>query len=439
MEGFYRFLARPAMESLARLGSCFHKELRVAMQARRNSPARFSALNFPDSDSSRLWVHAPSLGELYLMEQVLIELEKAAGRPFSLLVTVTSPSAIDAARNLATGTGMADFLPPDSKKNMELIFSMFLPDIVLISQYDLWPGMIFEAARRSVPMALIGAVVRRSTMKRRFPARMLYSRLYALLSLATATSERSASNLVHLGIRKDAVEATGDPRVDRAARLAGEPGADRASNLSKLDEGMKWIVAGSTYPKDEQMLFKAFTQAKLGSLGFGLVVAPHDLNDSRLEEIEESAKRSGLKSGRMSSPIIGDDTRVVLLDEFGLLAHAYGKGVMAYLGGGFNKGVHNVLEAAAHGVAIVFGPKHEGAEEAVELLSIGGAVCVSGTKDLSQVLSKAAHRPDWIEAIGLKAREYIDMNKGASKRTALELVKRFPQVFLSKAGDHGVT
>jgi len=424
MRGLYRYLLRPLLELLAWLAAWFRPRLRAALAGRREARRTLDGIPPAPSDALRLWVHAPSLGELLLVEEAVRVLASAVDRPLALLITVTSPSALERARQL-TGAHYAAFLPPDSTRYMRRLLARFAPAIVLVSQYDLWPNMVWSARDEGVPVVLVGGLLRPGSGKLGWPARLLYRQVYGALSLAAAVSAEDAARLRALGVPPEALEVTGDPRFDRVARLSGEepPGL--------LPDGRRWIVAGSTWPPDEARLLLALARLKGDHLDAGLAVAPHELSEDRLVGIEAAAAGAGLACTRLSRLEAGQSAtaEVLLVDRFGVLVVLYAEAEIAYVGGGFGSGLHNVLEPAAHGKPVLFGPKYARAREAVLLASRGAARPVREAEDLGLRLSEWLDDEDARRRAGAAARGVIAAERGAARRTVEALLGGFPGLF----------
>ena len=424
MRVLYRYLIRPLLELFARIAAMFSPRLKQALAGRREWRTRLPDNLAGEGGGARIWVHAPSLGELLLVEEVLRQLP-AQPLPRRILVTVTSPSALGHAGTISEEVRFATFLPPDSKKAMDRLLDDFKPGLILISQYDIWPNMVWEAAARKIPMALVGAALRPGSSKTSGPPRSLYRDLYGRLDYVGAISEADRQRLADLGVSADRLELTGDPRFDRVARMTEELSVPDLP----LPADRLWLVAGSTWPEDEQHLLPALVTAREPLPELSLAIAPHEVTARRLEEIEDAVEALGLSCVRFSQIVVGEPCpEVVIVDRFGLLIGLYAIADIAYVGGGFGEGVHNVLEPASRGAPIMFGPAYDNAREARMLVQHKLAVPGQTAEDFSVQLEEWLLDEDRREKLRRQAKELVEQNCGAAPRTARALCSRFTAV-----------
>jgi len=245
------------------------------------------------------------------------------------------------------------------------------------------------------------------------------------LSLACAISPDDAGALERLGVARRAVVVTGDPGIDSAA--ARSAAADPvASYLAPFrEEPALTLVAGSTWPADEAVLLPALRALKAAGRLARVVVAPHEPDAGHVEGLIERLRDGGWDPTTLSSVMrvgsLGEHDAVVV-DSVGLLAHLYTVGDVAYVGGGFHdQGLHSVLEPAAAGVPVVFGPRHSNARAASDLVAAGGAKIASGTGALERIVEEWLDDAPRRTAAGGRAREYIGDHRGAARKTAESL------------------
>jgi 3-deoxy-D-manno-octulosonic-acid transferase len=229
---------------------------------------------------------------------------------------------------------------------------------------------------------------------------------------------------LRLGVRPERIEVTGDPAVDSAWERVGV--ADpRATYLSPFaGHPAPILVAGSTWESDENVLVPALSElAKAaGSLPITAIVAPHEPTDARLARLERDLARAGIPAERLAVTErrggVSPGT-VVLVDRVGVLAHLYTVGSVAYVGGGFHDvGLHSVMEPAAAGLAVLFGPKHHTQRAAQDLIEAGGASVVGDAPALASALGDRGPALGPAREVGAMARAYIERHLGAARRTA---------------------
>lgn len=363
-------------------------------------------------DRSRplLWMHAPSVGEGLQAEAVLRTL-RPAHPEWQVVYTHTSPSAEAlAARQPAD---VAGYLPWDRPAEIDRVLGALAPQAVVFSKLDLWPELATRAARRGADVAVIAATVSPVSSRLRWPARALLRAGYRAVTRAGAIDAEHADRLVRLGVSRDRIEITGDPRFDSALdRARRAPPADPAAARHTL-------VAGSTWEGDETVLLAAFALLWRSDPALRLLLVPHEPAEAHLARIERLAAGQGLPAPARS-PTGDGSAPLVLVDRVGVLAGLYPRGAVAYVGGGFGRdGLHSVLEPAACGVPVLFGPSWQDSREAGLLLSAGAARVVGrDPRELADAWKGWIRDEAGRRAAGERALETVVRGCGAAERNA---------------------
>jgi 3-deoxy-D-manno-octulosonic-acid transferase len=214
------------------------------------------------------------------------------------------------------------------------------------------------------------------------------------------------------------ISVAGDTRIDRSLKLPIEV-ADRIpvelSSLGKFD-----LVAGSTWPADEERLIEV-----INTLDLKVIIAPHDVSEANINRLCKKIKSSSIRLSKLSTNHY--DTKIVIIDSIGLLSVLYSLGEIAYVGGGFGKGIHNTLEPMAHAKPVLFGPHYHKFQEAVDMIQLGGAWSVQSVPDFLSVLNEL-RKSGQAEMAGLKCRHYLDENAGATLIVTDYILKSIPYI-----------
>jgi 3-deoxy-D-manno-octulosonic-acid transferase len=363
------------------------------------------------------WFHAASVGEGLQAESVLLELRRLVPA-CQIVYTHFSPSAEPLARRLAVDA--ADYLPYDLPEAAERLLEALAPDLLVFAKLDLWPELATRAAHRGTTVALVAATVSEGSGRLRWPARALLHPGYAAVAAAAAIAEADAARLASLGVASDRVRVFGDPRFDSAAaRVAAVPPDEP---LLRFGRGAPTLVAGSTWPADETVLLDAFARLRSRRPEARLILVPHEPTEAHLEALDRRAAGAGLPAPvRLGAA--GGPAPLLVVDRVGVLAALYGAGTMAYVGGGFGRaGLHSVLEPAAWGVPVTFGPRWRNSRDAALLLEAGAAHVVDGGGAAGARLMERWER--WIDddagraTEGVRAREVVARGLGAARRSA---------------------
>jgi 3-deoxy-D-manno-octulosonic-acid transferase len=417
----YRVSARIAA-ALVPLAGLAHEKVARSHRGRRGAVERLAAWGRSSRDPSRplVWLHAPSVGEGLQAESVLQCLRRRHPG-WQYVYTWFSPSAESLGRRLPVD--IADYLPYDLPAHADALVAALRPDVLAFSKLDLWPELATRAAASGTRVVMVAATVAPGSGRLRWPVRSLLRPGYASLSAAGAISPDDASRLQALGVEPDRIRVTGDPRFDSVIEKLGAIRPD--DPLLRYGKGALTMVAGSTWPADERVVLDAFARLHVHRPDTRLILVPHEPTETHLAPIEHSAARLGLpKPVRLSAA--GDSpVPFLLVDRVGVLAALYACAGMAYVGGGFGRaGLHSVLEPAACGVPVVFGPRWQNSRDAGLLLSAGGAESLSGfgTEEAGEVLHALWH--DWLGnetrrlTQGQKARAVVEQGRGAAEASA---------------------
>lgn len=392
-----------------------------AMRARRGLLERYERWASVSRDAARplLWVHAPSVGE-GLQALPVIERFRQKHPGTQLVYTFFSPSAERFAHSV--GADFFDYLPFDTTQEAKAVIDIMRPTAIVFSKLDVWPMLVTHAVERGVKLGLLSATVPESSKRRSGLALLALRDAYASLDVVGAISPSDAERLLAMGVRGDRMIVTGDTRYDQVWARANAPSAARDGIIARHGDSRATLVAGSTWPSDEQRLLPAWVQLRRQVDGARLIIAPHELSDKHVEGIERWAHRSSLTLSR-TSDTAPRTTDVLLVDQYGILGDIYALGDAAYVGGGFqDAGLHSLLEPAAFGAPVLIGPRHTDNRDARLLVAGGGAVRCPGPGDISARLLAWFRNPGVYERASRGARRVVEAGLGAADRS-LELVE----------------
>lgn len=415
-----------------------------AVAARRGATAELGAWGWGRAPGPLVWLHGASAGELLGAAPAIRGLRRSssalrAGARAQLVVTYGSPSGRAALAWLDPDHSGPP--PLDRARDCDAALAAVRPALLVFAKLDVWPGLVAAAHRAGVPVALINGTVRDGSRRSGALARRLFRASYARLDAVGAASPEDARRLEALGVRPKVMTVTGDAAFDLAleradrARAAGSavffvsalgPG-DRAGDQAgdrtgdgAADRAALRLVAGSTWPVDERALLDAAAAVRRGGgPGWQFVIAPHEPTAAHVDALVASCTARGervIRWSEIGDTAAGRDASVIVFDEVGRLAELYAAGDVAYVGGGLGgAGLHNVLEPAAAGLPVIFGPRHDRAD-ARALASAGGAL-VSPAGALADTLAGLAHPPRR-RRHARAARAFVEAGAGAGARTA---------------------
>jgi 3-deoxy-D-manno-octulosonic-acid transferase len=400
----------------------FDKKLARGLDARRGLIERLETWARTQRDVKRplVWVHAPSVGE-GLQAKPVLEALRVARANWQLAYTFFSPSAERLARTLPVD--VTDYLPFDHPADVKAALAALQPTALVFSKLDVWPELTLAAAARGVKLGLISATVALTSSRLRWPARGWGHAAYRALDRIGAISQDDAHRLEQLGARPEAIEVTGDTRYDSVAERAErfDRTHDPFARLAAVTPDTFTIVAGSTWPADEDVVLPAFADLRAQVPGARLILAPHEPNPDHLAGIAQRTSTLGLpRPVRLSQLEHAPPAPIIVVDRVGTLADLYALADVAFVGGGFHRaGLHSVLEPAVFGVPVTVGPHWQMSRDAHLLLDQGGAVALpaDGRQPLHSQWLVWFHDPAARQKAGAVGKRVVREGRGAAERT----------------------
>ncbi|MBU8891965.1 MAG: 3-deoxy-D-manno-octulosonic acid transferase [Bacteroidales bacterium] len=358
-----------------------------------------------NSESKIAWFHCASLGE-FEQGRPVIESFKEKYVKYKILLTFYSPSGYEI-RKRYENADYIFYLPLDTPKNAKRFLNIVNPSIVFFVKYEFWFYFIKEIGKREIPLYLISGIFRK---EQRFFKKYGRKSEELLRNFKHFFVQNDESKRLLAGINLNNVSVTGDTRFDRVYSIAEN--SKKLPLIEKFKDKSLVLVAGSTWKPDEEILLRYFNES---NNKLKLIIAPHEIHHENIVRITKlilpnlkTLKYSDANSENIST------AQVLIIDSIGMLSSLYNYGDIAYIGGGFGKGIHNTLEAATFGVPLLFGPNYKKFQEAVDLINLGGACSVSGHEALKD---KIEHLTDNLENavfIGKTAADYVNNNRGAT-------------------------
>ncbi|MFZ9981055.1 MAG: 3-deoxy-D-manno-octulosonic acid transferase [Cyclobacteriaceae bacterium] len=346
--------------------------------------------------------HCASVGE-FEQARPLIEKLHSSLPGHRILLTFFSPSGFELRKNY----GVADivfYLPLDTRKNMRDFLNLINPSMVVIVKYEFWPNFLFECQNRNIPVISVSAVFRAGQFYFRSHGNFFLNALRTIEHFFVQ-DQTSLEILNEAGIKQ--VTIAGDTRFDRVISVC-EQGAPVSEAVEFVDNQPAMII-GSAWPEDMKVLGPVI-QMFAGKLKF--IVVPHEIDTHSLDAIcqylPDFVKFSEWNGNK--------NQQVMVVDKMGLLSRLYACGKIAWVGGAYGKGLHNILEPAVYGMPVFFGNRnYTKFREARELMELGAAFAVSGPQELNSHLSEFFNTIGRLEKLSGIARDYVFQNQGASE------------------------
>lgn len=408
----YNAAVIPAFWLTVRILALFKQKVRRAIRGRRGLFDTLAAKTAQLGNGPRLWVHSSSLGEFEQAKPIISALRQQMPG-IKILVTFFSPSGYEHSRTYPLAD-VISYIPFDSAKSARRFLDLVKPTVAVMVRYDIWPNHIWELHRRKIPVIIANATMRRST-PRRLPLLKSFHRIvYNAIDRILTVSQSDVTVFRALGITRPLLEAIGDTRYDQVAARSVEA-RKRSIIPAGILQGKKVIVAGSTWPEDEEVLLPAFLEMRRKMSNLLLIIAPHEPTIDHIEELERQLDGEA-RSIRFSALNEYAGEKVVIVDSIGILLVLYASAHLAYVGGSFRQGIHNVLEAAVYGIPVLFGPKHRNSHEPLQLVERGGAFVINDAAELQRTLENLLNDDLARTTAGERAASFVQANLGATKR-----------------------
>ena len=430
----YNGIAVPGILAGAQIGRLVDPKIRTGFEDRSKIFERFELHRHRLKGC--IWFHASSAGEYEQARPILRALRKRSGPELPTLATVFSPSGYERA-SAHPEADVIEYLPFDTLPGMEKLVRRLQPRAIIFVKYDCWPNLVWTARRHGIPSLLLGASLHRASQRTTGLARRFFRSVYGSLDAVGAIGDDDARRFrEQLGLDEARVSITGDSRVDQIVRRhedsAGSPLLDAFRDLPWC-----YLVLGSTWPRDEEAFLPAAVDALHTHDDLGMIVAPHEPGPRALEHLEGRLKFRGLEAVRLSQLVEPrtlrrrttaaarnpSSWRVILVDSVGQLATLYRLGRLALVGGGFTTGVHSVLEPAACGLPVIFGPRYSNAIEATRLIEAGAGVSIRDGDDATRMLRRWLDEPELLDQASAAALDQVERQRGATTRN-LDLLCR---------------
>ncbi len=413
MRGFWFTLydiALPFAEIAARCASLGNSKLKVALSGRAEGIKGWSIGK--SNNRPGVLIHVASYGEY---EGVIPLVEGFIQRKMRVAVSFSSPSAQRVVEQ-TPGLWAYGFMPLDYLHRLLRLFGRLDPDFVLISKHDFWPNIIRAGAVLGIPVALINANFHAGSRRNLPLIRSFHRSFMKHIPYILPVSKEDAERVEPLLSTKTKLKVMGDTRYDRVRQRA-VMGEQEFSSLKEALSPSRVLIAGSSWQPDERMIWQVFGRLKKQYPDLKLLLAPHELTDesiNRNQDVASKAQMSCRLFSQWSGKYIKED--VIILNEMGKLAGIYAVGWAAYVGGGFGRGVHSVIEPAAFGIPVAFGPNYHVSHEAGLLLESGGGFKAQSSDDLERLWGGWLADESLYRQAAESAGSVVSENEGASKR-----------------------
>ncbi|MBK8808404.1 MAG: hypothetical protein IPO21_17955 [Bacteroidales bacterium] len=355
-------------------------------------------------------IHSSSLGE---WEQAVPIIEKIKSYTDSYLFVATffSPSGLKAQKQ-----NVADFitiLPFDGYFSMNIFFKILRPSIVIISKYDVWPNFLFHSKKIGAKVYLCSAEMADNSLRHKGLMQPINSILYKDIDAIFCVSDSHRNNIRKI-YKAQTLYSFGDARYDRILSKS-----ESIKGLKIFDNDNFTLIAASVWKNDCEILLPALVKLAGDFPDIQFIIVPHEMSSTLFSFITHSLENAKITVDFYSAfSKTGNycNARVAIIDTVGVLAQIYAHTQLAYVGGSFGKGVHNVLESAAYAQPVLYGPRYKNSYEAEQLVKLGGAFTIKSSNDLYYKIRVLLTNKDFFTEAANISYQFLKESRGASNR-----------------------
>lgn len=352
-----------------------------------------------------LWFHAASLGE-FEQGRPLIEKIRNQYPQYKILLTFFSPSGYEVRKNYE-GADVCCYLPFDTMLNARKFIRIAKPKMAFFIKYEFWQNYISELHRQGIPTYSVASIFRPNQIFFRWYG-LKYRNVLRCFTHLFVQNQQSVDLLHSLGI--DNTTIVGDTRMDRVIQIREAakdlPLCEAFANA--MPQGGHIIVAGSSWQPDEDILIEYFNSHPEQRL----ILAPHVVSESHIAEIEAKLRRPAIRYTKATAESAAS-AHCMIIDCYGLLSSIYRYARIAYVGGGFGVGIHNVPEAAVYGVPVIIGPNNQRFREARDLIAKGGCFEIHNYGEYLDIITRLTTDNKFLQQASETSGNYIAASAGA--------------------------
>lgn len=385
-----------------RIASLFNPKAQLFIRGRKGLIKKIEQNFKPDAPVA--WFHCASLGE-FEQGRPVIEAFKQRFPDYKIVLTFYSPSGYEVRKDYE-GADLVCYLPVDTKSNANRFIDAISPKIVFFVKYEFWHYYSKALKGRNIPLLSIATILRPGQIYFKSYG-SFYQRILRRFTHFFVQDEKTKALLEKIDI--DNCEISGDTRFDRVAKICEFP-----QNLPLVEQfinNQKVMVVGSAWDEDIEVLTSFINDSTLK-----FIIAPHEIDEKFMQRMKKDFMRRTIRYSQLATVDAPSDFDVLIIDNVGMLSSLYQYGDYAFVGGGYGKGLHNILEPATFGLPIFFGDQnYEKFKEAIDLIKLGGAMAIADY-DALRIQYRSFSEPRTYEIASEINADYVKNNTGATRR-----------------------
>ena len=419
---FYNLFFYPVAFLSASFLSLFQSKLRAGMLGRMRS-INVLKKYFKTFDRKKkvFWFHAASLGEFNQLKTIIEEIKQQTNNSINI-ISFSSPSGMNNVEDEAID--LKFYLPFDFPWVVKKVLEIIQPSKLVFSSYDLWPNLLWYSHSKHIHTSIISAKMKKNSIKNMLIFKNFYQFLYGSISSIYAITNEDKVRFEKL---------IGSSSINRIS-VMGNPRYDTVHNLSKhfilknsanVNSKSKYIIMGSAHSEDDSRFIPILVKLLKQIPELKILHVPHEPNQNNIDRVQTSYSELGYDSNTLSNfeNITMLQERIIVVSKVGLLSHLYSLGYLAYIGGGFSTGIHNVMEPAIASLPVLFGPRYDDFDEAKQLIQLGGGFCIGNKAIFEDTIVKLIKNKAFYEESSAASKNVILNNIGSTKKVIDALIR----------------
>lgn len=411
---FFYNLGIYAFQFGLKLASPFNGKAKLWTEGRRRWKDHLKEALSKYDLKNAIWLHCASLGEFEQGRPVIEKIKQDFPRE-KVVLTFFSPSGYEIQKNYPLAD-LVIYLPADTPSNSRQFLKILEPKMAIFVKYEFWLNYLFGLQKRMIPTFLISTVIKKHQSFFKWYGGNFRKALKTYHTIFT--QDVYSLRLLKL-LKVESGSLAGDTRFDRVLQICSSPKS--IPEIKQFSENAFVIVAGSSWQKDEECLIEAYSVLKEKQPSLKLILAPHEVDKNNIDRLKNLLHKYHIPFHLFSDNLVTYTHPVLIVNAIGFLSSVYQYGTVAVIGGGFNDGIHNILEPTVYGLPVMFGPNFEKFNEAHELLDLRAAFVYHDAKELTNHLYNFVSSASELSTASVLAKNYVLKNSGATDKIATVL------------------
>jgi len=419
----YNFFLLPIMVLIGIIGVFFNKKIREGFFGRFNTNRQLDDFisSLKGNNHTIYWFHVSSHGE-FLQTKPVLEGMKEIEPHIKIIVSFFSPSGYNNTDNKIIDCKI--YLPFDLPWPVRKALKTIKPKKLIFAAYDIWPNLIWKAKALNIPTVLFAAKFKRKT-KKLMPLvkgfyRHVYNNFYSIYTITKNDDEKL--QLIISKPNKVITQVLGNPRYDQVNKALDQYSIKHTKNILKRK---KCIILGSMHNEDKNNIIDGLMNIVNDNSDLSVIWVPHEPSSKNINSVYDYFLNKGHSVALYSegNGSVINHARIIIVDTIGVLSKIYWDGIIAYIGGGFSTGIHNVMEPAIARLPVIFGPQYDNFQEAIELIDSEGGWSINNNKEFYNILNKLINDKKLLLKASEAATDVIHNNIGAATRVVRGIIR----------------